>query len=45
MKKTLKKVIKKTALYVTEHSVGKSFPITLYEVKIPEELKNKEGVK
>lgn len=42
MKKNVSEVIKKTALYLTKNSVGKSIPWFSYEVKVPEQLKEKK---
>lgn len=42
MKKSVAEAMKKTALYFTEKSVGKSMMWFSYEVKVPEQLKEKK---
>lgn len=44
MKKEIGDLISRTAIYFAENSVGKSSPFFSYEVKIPEQLKEKEKV-
>ena len=38
LKDTIKKSVKKLAEYAEENTVGKSYPIFAYEVKVPEIL-------
>ena len=43
MKNTLKektaKMVEKTAVYFAKSTVGKSYPISIYDVKVPQEVK------
>ncbi|MDD6207702.1 MAG: hypothetical protein PUB10_04170 [Clostridiales bacterium] len=45
LKDTIKKGVKKLAEYAEENTVGKSYPLCAYEVKVPEVLKKSQEEK